>query len=286
MLSLLNFFVFIFFCLSCRLFSHEFSFTPSGGTIGKYKLYPCLTFGTEFSLSPKNSIANDYINSNVTSLYNYNFEAGFSYSRLFTGAKDNYQTHIRQVGILLGSSHFVSGFDEEQSHSLFFQDKLQRGYRTHRYFVHNTHYVTLRAMTSIQLDFMPKNLLLVSGVKFGYKYSERYEDNLNVEDEGVSQYLPQHRVQGSDNGLYQYSILKQGNPNDLLLYGFSAGLAYQIPIHLDNVEGYEDLRLPHYDIWIGMNYLRGNIYGSKIQNYIFYGISFRLTLLLFKRTLV
>ena len=242
------------------------------------KLFTCMTLSTEFSFSPNSSIVNDYINSNSkTSIYNYNIEGGVSFSRMFSGMFNTF-SHFRQVSVLLGTSHFVSGFDEIQSHSLFFQDKLQRGYRTNRYFVHNTHYVTLRAMTSIQLDFMPKNLLLVSGVKFGYKYSERYEDNLKVEDEGVSQYLPQHRVQASDNGLYQYSILKQGNPNDLLLYGFNVGLSYQIPMYtLVDKDGIRQQRVPHFNVNLGVNYKSVSAFGHQRQNFVFYGASCSLT---------
>mgnify|MGYP001252751915 FL=1 len=273
-------FIVLFLLLSHISFAYEQLTLFSGNRpVTVHRLYPCFTVATEFSFSPKSPLFDDYENvSSNPNIYNFNFEAGYCFSRLFTGMGDNYNSHIRQFGVLIGTSHFRSGFDKKDENIVFSNDKSQTPYLVDRSFVHNTHYVTLRTFTSVQFDFMPKHLLLVAGVKFGYKYSEEYQDYLRSKEKVQSEYLPFHTIRQTEDNIYEYLIHKPAKPEDVLLYGFNIGLAYQIPVNYELEE--EESPHPyseHIDIAVGMNYHKANILGLGIIDYQFYGINFRFT---------
>jgi len=242
------------------------------------KLYPCFTVATELSFSPGNIVVHDYMNmASDVDIYNYKFELGYCFSRLFSGMFNNH-SRIRQFGVLIGTGHYVSSFDKKDENIVFSNDKSQTPYLVDRSFVHNTHYVTLRTFTSVQFDFMPKHLLLVAGVKFGYKYSEEYQDYLRSKEKVQSEYLPFHTIRQTEGNIYEYLIHKPAKPEDVLLYGFNIGLAYQIPVNYELEE--EESPHPyseHIDIAVGMNYHKANILGLGIIDYQFYGINFRFT---------
>ena len=242
------------------------------------KLYPCFTVATELSFSPGNIVVHDYMNmASDVDIYNYKFELGYCFSRLFSGMFNNH-SRIRQFGVLIGTGHYVSSFDKKDENIVFSNDKSQTPYLMDRSFVHNTHYLTLRMLSSVQFDFMPKNLLFTGGVIVGYKYLEEYEHYLRGKEKIQSEHLPSHTIRQTEDNIYEYLIHKPAKPEDLLLCGFNIGLAYQIPLYsLVDQDGLRHQRVPHCDFSAGIRYERANVLGHTVQNYVFYGISCRLT---------
>lgn len=255
----------------CEVCSTELDFStfspiPSGGF--DYGFVYTLSFSTHFSLSPNNTLSNDYMNSSAIPItYNYGFELGYFKTRKFGEIFQPSVTRIWQHGILLGTTNFRSSLEEENKNTLFVNDKEKVPYSTIRRFTHNTGFVTLRATASIQFSFLPQELMIVPGIKGGYRFSEDYEDYLSSESQKIVEYLPSHATLRRNSNV-TYIVDKQNQGQDYL-YGLQFGIAYIWRAELRYP--------PHITLLLGMEYVRANLLGSGVQNYLFWGINFRIT---------
>ena len=231
-----------------------------------------ISLSGHFSLSANNIIPNDYMNSSsVPITYNYGFEIGFLRDRTFNEYVHKKETSIWQYGIMFGTTNFRSTMEEENPHTVFRDDPQQASYKTVRSFTHNTGFLTLRPTASIQFSFLPQKLLLVSGIKVGYRFSEFYEDNLTGNDRKMNEYLPWHSLQYRKNDV-KYVVYKSNNTQDYL-YGLQLGVVYQLwKSHEDNF--YKRMS-SHTDLCLGVEYIRANLLGNGVEDYMFYGINLR-----------
>lgn len=255
----------------CEVYSAElnvnnFNLKPVG--LNKIGFVDAFAYSAHFSLSPNNTLSNDYMNSSAIPItYNYGFELGYFKTRKFSDIYEPRSTKIWQYGILLGTTNFRSSIEEENKHTVFVNDKEKVPYSTTRRFTHNTGFVTLRATTSIQFSFLPLQLLIVPGIKAGYRFSEDYEDYLSSENTKIAEYLPSHATLRRNSNV-TYIVDKQNQGQDYL-YGLQFGIAYTWRAELRYP--------PHITLLLGMEYVRANLLGSGVQNYLFWGINFRIT---------
>jgi len=262
----------------CEVYSAElnvnnFNLKPVG--LNKTGFVDAFAYSAHFSLSPNNTLSNDYMNSSAIPItYNYGFELGYFKTRKFSDIYEPRSTKIWQYGILLGTTNFRSSIEEENKHTVFVNDKEKVPYSSTRRFTHNTGFVTLRATTSIQFSFLPLQLLIVPGIKAGYRFSEDYQDYLSSENTKIAEYLPSYAILERNNNL-TYIIDKRNQGQDYL-YGLHFGVAYQWEPKLED-DSYRPYR-SHNDIWVGIEYIRANLIGSGVQNYLFWGINYRRTL--------
>lgn len=263
-------------CESSSAELHPSTFNP--GPSGEFDegFVDAWAYSAHFLLSVNNNISNNYMNSSVVPItYNYGFELGYFNVRKFSEIYQPRSTKIWQYGIMLGTTNFRSCLEEENKNTIFVNDKEKIPYSTTRRFTHNTGFVTLRATTSIQFSFLPLQLLIVPGIKAGYKFSEDYEDYLLSENQKIVEYLPSHATLERNNNI-TYIVDKQSQAQDFL-YGFQFGVAYQWrPRHED--EAILGPYRPHSDIWFGVEYIRANLIGNCVENYFFFGINYRQTI--------
>jgi hypothetical protein len=226
---------------------------------------------SHFSLSPNTSVINDYMNSSaVTTTYNYGFEVGYLEDRTYFEDIGNSGVNIWQYGVMIGVTYFGSSIEEENANTIFKNDNQGRLYQTHRSLIHTAGFLTLRPTASIQFPFLPKNLLLVSGIKVGYRFSEFYQDYLISNDRTISDYLPNYSLQYKKNDV-RY-VVRKDNDTQNYLYGSQLGITYQFGRSSTDVSFFYN---PTIDLWLGVEYMRANLLGNGVQDYFFYGMNFR-----------
>lgn len=256
----------------CEAYSSELKLSDIDPSLfGEFDpgFFNSLSLSTHFSLSTNNTLSNDYMYSNdVPITYNYGFEIGLFKNRIFTKIPN---TRIWQYGIMFGTTNFRSSLEEEHKNTLFVNDKEKVPYSTIRRFTHNSGFVTLRATASIQFSFFPQELMIIPGIKGGYRFSEDYEDYLSSESQKIVEYLPSHATLRRNNNV-TYIVDKQNQGQDYL-YGLQFGIAYQLEYKKRELFSSS----PHITLLLGMEYVRANLLGSGVQNYLFWGINFRFT---------
>ncbi|MFN5310777.1 MAG: hypothetical protein ACK5C0_15105 [Candidatus Kapaibacterium sp.] len=255
--------------------------TPSGGYIHR-EFIPVISFAGHFLLSSNKFISNDYMNSSsVPMIYNYGFEIGYLKDRKFTEMAYEHRTSIWQYGVMFGTTNFRSTMEEENPHTVFRDDPQQASYKTVRSFTHNTGFLTLRPTASIQFSFLPQKLLLVSGIKVGYRFSEFYEDKLTSNDRTLGEYLPWYFLHYKNDDV-QYLVHKDNSEKNYL-YGLQLGMTYQFggpdkQLDYQDDERRSDYIAPYMSVSLGVEYIRANLLGNGVENYMFYGTNIRFTL--------
>ena len=87
----------------------------------------------------------------------------------------------------------------------------------------------------------------------------------------MNEYLPWHSLQYRKNDV-KYVVYKSNNTQDYL-YGLQLGVVYQLwKSHEDNF--YKRMS-SHTDLCLGVEYIRANLLGNGVEDYMFYGINLR-----------
>lgn len=266
--------------LKCSSFLHR----PGGRTLIPTRdriLTPKISVGVQASLSNLDDLSNDYLLPAITALpYSYGVQMGFGFGVGCTGMGIK-KSEIRDLGIILDISNFDNTFYTNKGLNKFTNDTTNTFYELNRGILHKSTFVALRPQISFSLSFLPRNLLLVSEFCIGYKVRELYEDVLQTNDVDILRFIPRdlesQAVEGSSN---QFLIKKSTTANTNSLIGFGFGISYQFtPYSRERYNEEKDIVFyiepTYFDLWIGFNYLKGNVTGYSIGSNIFYGINLK-----------